>query len=347
MFGLLVMTFYAGFWAGVRFQHQHEQSLQRQAEASLSGCDCHDSSSSSNNNAAAVASKRNTGGEPWFPPELQGLAKGVARVSKAAFLERLDTGHAREHKFSPAHSHVLILYQHKNALPKNRATTTTAGKVPELSFDEATENCQNVHVVSTKPFHGLHQCLALVGQFESYEVDRYMRITVGQALNDSLPLTRVGRGVLPNGVDEYRIPTAKATEQGLAFVQRHAQHYKRNKKELKPILQRIAQNNTVVVMVSNYGQSDLLQNFVCRARSQQIDTSHILVVCTDEPTQQLAKSLGLATYFDRKVTRHKTTLVAVCVFGKCLIFYCYFVGSSLWVSRWRKPDSTGIRCFVK
>jgi hypothetical protein len=62
----------------------------------------------------------------------------------------------------------------------------------------------------------------------------------------------------------------------------------------------VVRDNTVVVLTVNAGQSELLSNFVCAARSRGFDTGNILVFPTDEETYQLARGLGVATYFDEK-----------------------------------------------
>jgi hypothetical protein len=60
-------------------------------------------------------------------------------------------------------------------------------------------------------------------------------------------------------------------------------------------------DNTVIVMVCNYGQSELLMNFVCAARSRHMDTSNILVFTTDIETTHIVQALGLHCYYDQRV----------------------------------------------
>eukprot|EP00540_Astrosyne_radiata_P020584 CAMPEP_0116836140 /NCGR_PEP_ID=MMETSP0418-20121206/7928_1 /TAXON_ID=1158023 /ORGANISM="Astrosyne radiata, Strain 13vi08-1A" /LENGTH=337 /DNA_ID=CAMNT_0004465871 /DNA_START=147 /DNA_END=1160 /DNA_ORIENTATION=- len=92
----------------------------------------------------------------------------------------------------------------------------------------------------------------------------------------------------------------KHSEHGFHFVQRYAESLDSTKKNLLPLVRNAGRssNHTVVVMVSNFGQSDLLKNFVCRARSLGISLKHVLVFCTDKPTKRIAKSLGLHAYHD-------------------------------------------------
>ena len=70
--------------------------------------------------------------------------------------------------------------------------------------------------------------------------------------------------------------------------------------ELTPVVQKIAINNAIVVMVCNFGQSQLLLNFACAAKSKGLDISSVLVFATDEETRELAESVGLNVYFDKR-----------------------------------------------
>lgn len=58
----------------------------------------------------------------------------------------------------------------------------------------------------------------------------------------------------------------------------------------------------VIVMVCNHGQSELLMNFVCSAKSRNLDLGSVLVFATDEETKELAEGLGLAAFFDKTVS---------------------------------------------
>ena len=250
-----------------------------------------------------------------FPRQVSGFAKGAVRVNKTEFLEHLDTGIAGEQRQTEIHSNVLMIYQHKNSFPRRRRSEiiTQGTEIPQMSFEEATENCHSVHVVSTKPSMGFQQCFAMVGQYESFEIDRFVRVNVGHGeVNLSLPLTRVGRGVVSSGVNEFRVPHQTVIRRGVEFVKRYAKNLQRNTKDLKPILEKTHKNNTVIVMLSNYGQSELLVNFVCRARARNVNLDSVLIVCTDEVTERVAKSLGLTTYFDKKV--RVCVYVCVCVY---------------------------------
>ena len=57
-----------------------------------------------------------------------------------------------------------------------------------------------------------------------------------------------------------------------------------------------------IVMVCNFGQSELLLNFACSSKAKGLDISNVLVFATDEETKELAESVGLAAYFDKRVS---------------------------------------------
>lgn len=52
----------------------------------------------------------------------------------------------------------------------------------------------------------------------------------------------------------------------------------------------------------NFGQSELLLNFACNARGKGLDIGNVLVFATDQETKTLAESVGLAAYFDERVS---------------------------------------------
>ena len=43
-------------------------------------------------------------------------------------------------------------------------------------------------------------------------------------------------------------------------------------------------------------------NFACSARARGLDISNVLVFATDEETKELAEGVGLAAYFDKRVS---------------------------------------------
>jgi hypothetical protein len=54
-------------------------------------------------------------------------------------------------------------------------------------------------------------------------------------------------------------------------------------------------------MVTNFGQAQLLVNFVCSARARGLDISRLLLFATDRETSKLAESLGIPVFLDEAV----------------------------------------------
>jgi hypothetical protein len=92
--------------------------------------------------------------------------------------------------------------------------------------------------------------------------------------------------------------------------------------KLAPIAGAAAVNNTIVVMTCNYGQSDLLVNFVCGARRRKLDLSSVVVFPTDEETLAIALGLGLHAFYDESafgfVPKEAAAAFGVDTFGKAV-----------------------------
>jgi hypothetical protein len=64
----------------------------------------------------------------------------------------------------------------------------------------------------------------------------------------------------------------------------------------------LVQGNTVIIMTCNHGQSELLLNFACSAKTKGLDVSNVLVFATDKETKELAEAVGLSAYYDKRVS---------------------------------------------
>jgi hypothetical protein len=241
-------------------------------------------------------------GQTRFPEEMSRFAFGAARTTRQEFLEKFDGGFPDSLRDEFSTSEVLILYNGKKAVPNVRQEETIfddGAGFPMLSVDDATQNCQNLHVVSTKALSGAAQCLAIVGQYESFHVHQWMRIG-GREADMSLPLRPVSRGQMPNGREENEVPGLVTTRRGWKFLSLYMKNYDQVIKDIRPILARVAnEKRSIIVMVANLGHADLLINFVCNAKSKNLDLSNIVVFVTDKESYLIATGLGLAAYHDK------------------------------------------------
>jgi hypothetical protein len=56
--------------------------------------------------------------------------------------------------------------------------------------------------------------------------------------------------------------------------------------------------NSIIVLVCNYGQSELLLNFICNARNKNFKLNSVLVFATDIETYDLMTSFNIAVFYD-------------------------------------------------
>ena len=253
-----------------------------------------------------------------FPRKsMSGSLNGIARVKKDDINEYFDFGNPIGRGEGTSVEDALVLYQKKQGLPSSddllahSVEYEDGNGIPLMYAETATENCDAMNVIVTGNPGNLRQCTAIVGNFESYHVQRWMRVDTASTSivipeHPLVPVSRgysqIGHGLKSRGKSNFYAPPYEGKHSPIT------QHWDRLLpffqnldsvlEELDPILNRIARNNAVVVLTCNMGQSELLINFVCSARRRGFDLGHILVFPSDEETKEIAEGLGLATYFD-------------------------------------------------
>jgi hypothetical protein len=257
---------------------------------------------------------------PLFPSErLADYVVAMARVPKDSFAENFakQLGVPFEPSTHKQHD-IILLYDKLDGMPSNsssfyspRQTHKIVDTIPLFqSAKEATENCDQLNVVLTQPDNNRRQCVAIVPQYESFYIQKLMRLAIKQdkagksiAVADiSVPLKYVSRFQRLGNPDQiYPLPNKEATRAHWGMLQKYFGAVDTALEELEKILAKIAINNTVVVMVSNYGHSVMLSNFICSAKSRNLDISNAIVFATDQETADLATSLGVAAYYDKGV----------------------------------------------
>ena len=289
-------------------------------------------------------------GKSRFPLTISDIAEAAIVVDRDDFIRTFDDLGVPWDKTTEGNSQVLLLYNSKAALPDNAYIATEAQALTTpipalLSAEEATQNCDFLHVIltdhtpSTKG-QARKQCTALVGQYESFHIQKYMRLpheslsdtpfsivtandthpteeaaTASKRLDSSLPLRYVNRGATPSGRKSTNLPSWGFTQHYWQLLITYLQHFETIvSQELHPIVQAMATRNnppqansdqltngsdkTIIVLVCNFGQSELLLNFLCNAKARKLDLSNILVFCMDMETYNLAKGLGVAAFYD-------------------------------------------------
>lgn len=293
--------------------------------------------------AAAAAA---TTSPKLFPEQMKKFIVNMARVSKEDFLKQVDPGTPIDH---PGSDEVLILYQNPVTLPNKHMMTGFAelGPNPLLNMPEAIENCQQINLVLSNHDGRRRQCLAIMPQYESYHVQRWLRWDDEKyQLNKNKPLQMVSRGLAENGRDHFNPPELFETKQHWNMLQRYFDTLNDVTKELNAILKKIAIDNTVVVMVCNFGQIELLMNFVCSSRARNFDLSNVIVFTTDQESTDIATGLGLNVYYDYRVRTVSVVVELVCWFDYFVFVHswmlCRLSFRILAIFQWGLLDGTAI-----
>jgi len=285
--------------------------IQQQAQNNEKECPPQTSNNKDKDGGGDVASEA----KDLFPRDGFGyFLTGMATVSKSQFVETIDPGVPLD-KPDKGASDVLIMYSHPNAMPKKFWKEDEGGggdfsilsTNPRLdSAQEATENCEQLNLILADHSYR-RQCFAIMPQYESYHIQKWMRMPERdesdkpKPLDPSLPLRLVSRGQVETGRDAFKPPKLEKTRQHWELLKRYLANVDDVLADLDPILKRIARSNTVIVMTVNFGQSELLTNFVCAAKSRGLNIDNIIVFPTDQEAADLATGLGLTAYYDHRV----------------------------------------------
>ena len=252
------------------------------------------------------------------------FASGLHFVDRDDFAAAFDTGVPLD-ETTKENDQVVVLYSDPKAFPKEKSGV--------LSVEEATANCLEMHVVLTHTRQ--QQCIAIMGQYESYHIQKYMRLTGerGDKIDKNLPLKYVARGLQQNGRPSSKIPTIDAQKENWNTLISYLVSLDKALEDLEPLLETVAShndNNAIIVMVCNFGQSELLLNctsfmaffcslfilfrfltclfvsfyfliaaVICNARAKGLESvlSNIFLFATDQATHELAQSMGISSIY--------------------------------------------------
>ena len=243
---------------------------------------------------------------PRFPQSVSKFAHGQALIHRNNFSATFDTGVPLDPTMD-GNEHVLLLYNRDVALPNDRTMANAARKQGDIpvfqSALEATENCDYLNIILTDFRERRAQCWALMGQYEAFHIQKYMRLPIEKGLLDRKhPLRSVNRGASHLGRKSTDPPTTNQTLEFWKLLSPYLTNLPQALERLDPVAKQVAgKSNTVVVMVCNFGQAELLMNFICHAKSRQLDLSHILLFATDVETKDLAENLGITVWYDPEV----------------------------------------------
>jgi hypothetical protein len=241
--------------------------------------------------------------------EVAKIVSGIGLVDRDAFADRFDMGVPLD-ATTAGNERVVLLYSTEKAFPTSMqieanltSTSGVTGNDGPIRYigdvHEATENCDSLHVVLTSVDHG-KKCVAIMGQYESYHIQKFMRLPEDGASGSKkvashLPLRWVNRGSQLNGRKSTKTPTKEQTLAHWKNLVPYIDSLDSVLEELDPIANAVAShndNNAVIVMVCNFGQSELLMN--CKSYDVTSMCSRLVLVTSSICFGGL-ESNGLAT----------------------------------------------------
>lgn len=268
-----------------------------------------------NDNDHHVAAAAAVDTDPRFPHTVSDIVTGMATVNRDDFAAYLGLGvpldESTEHN-----SEVLLLYH-----PPSSSSTSSMSMIADdpyvsmaatrnvpppflPSVDDAIRRCEYLNVLYVDHDPDRYRCWAMMGQYESYHVQKYMRLNdVTGKLDPHAPFLRyVDRGHQASGRRSMKVPTTEQTKAYWKILQKYLSVVDDVVNEkLRPLATAAAatttattdgDNNTVIVMVCNAGQSELLLNFLCSARHRAIDDlRRVLVFATDRVAYEILVSM--------------------------------------------------------
>ena len=237
------------------------------------------------------------------PRSASSFLTGSASISKQDLMDQFDQfGVANMH--SNDNEEGILLYNSKDALPDSSSTD---------NLTVALENCDtlNVQFIHNPSSNSFSMCTLYVpgeNNIPSYHVQRWMR-------NDGdRVMQHVGSLTTPAGVNKFDVPKfrpviSKHWDALRLFIENVDQVLEEVDVILKKQFELINEKDeTVVVMTVNRGDADLLTNFLCAAKTRQLDIRRILIFVADEETKNLFESiskvntddLGVMVYYDKR-----------------------------------------------
>ena len=240
------------------------------------------------------------------------LASGMTFVDRKEFVETFDTGVPVDPS-GWGNDQVFILYSDKKAMPSKDAKQKSYENGWEgLSVEDATKNCRNLHIILNAQGRS-QQCVALMAQYESFHIQKFMRMVKSDHRPDrkidmSLPLRPVNRQMMLSGEKSVSIPEKHDTEAFWKILPKYLNALEGVLNDLRPIAKSVASQNsheTIIIMVCNYGHSEMLLNFVCNAQAKGKETQDalksVLIFATDIETHKLAQGLGLSSFYSETI----------------------------------------------
>lgn len=300
-----LLTAFVGLQAGLFFNANRHHPLDLHHDCPLTGSS---TTSLSSKDWSPRTISAHSEGPLWNSTSTFRLAAGATLVDRFQFIKLFDVGAPLQPPTKGSTS-VLMLYSGDLSLPDGNApgSVSLSATKPTMSARGAVANCRQVkHIVANLGSDGRnrHSCTAFVGQSDSYHINKWVWKDETNAWEHDGRYRAYG----DTTTSLLRtVPHYTKTESAFVVLQKYLAAFDEALEELRPIAKRVAEagndvtRGSIIVMVCNFGHSEVFVNFVCSARAIGMDLSKVLMFATDEETFALAQSLGIAAFHHKGV----------------------------------------------
>jgi Nucleotide-diphospho-sugar transferase len=238
-----------------------------------------------------------------FTTKVSNFMAGAARILTVDLLEQFDPG--IPHKTYAGNEEAFIFYGQKEAIPKRLRSN-----FDRLEAKDALSNCESVEIIVRSIPMGFNSCFALMGNADVHFVPTTYRWITKKSLQNEKDASNnlfelAGRGM--NAMTEYDFLPIDIEDDTLKSFRKQLIAYLSILDDaviplIRPVLEDKATEmenagKTLIITVTNYGQSDLLHNFVCACQANHLDISNFVIFCTDEESLKKATSIGLTAIY--------------------------------------------------
>ena len=278
-------------------------------------------------------SHQDSNAEAFFVPTIRDLFVGGALIPRNEFQAVFDLGFPLGDNSSATNSQVVLLYQSTESLPTNYSQQSSNNQSHVFrtihSLEHALENCDLVRHISmpmgTRPgvtTRNTQTCTALVGQTEADYVYKWIQPQIDpnkkKRVDNSNKNARqpiifepASRYKFDKDFEYNAVQLVPASKKNVPVALEQLRDYlaalPKALERLAPIAKQVGMageplvQNTIMVMVTNFGHAELFINFCCAARRVGMDLSKVLLFATDQDTYDLAQAMGVAVFYDEDV----------------------------------------------
>ncbi|EJK48369.1 hypothetical protein THAOC_32844 [Thalassiosira oceanica] len=209
----------------------------------------------------------------------------------------------------------LLLFQSSEACPGDKCPDAEMSPPLIANVTDALENCDTLNVQWTHNPTPTTLCQVYIPQdgLPTYHVSRWLRLAAEGPLDRSKNLRHVAVMTNPRGINRHNVPRMQLIRKHWQSLLIFLEHLDDVLDDVRKIIdERLAKltaisnrHQPIIAMTVNKGQSQLLANFLCAARSKNLDVSRILVFVTDAESEAIVRNLisddhsSPMVYFDR------------------------------------------------